>query len=956
MKRIILSIFCFVAMICNVFANTSQYNPPTNLSVSELYQTEAKLSWNGSQNAVGWIVNYKVLQAEESTEITLADTAVELQSLVSGLRYIWKVRMIDDDGDTTDWSQIATFVPLGSESDCEPVEQLLLDNMSSSGLSVQWDPALGQTSWEVVCGQVGSNPAFDGVRFITPNLNHSFSGLTSAQTYQIAVRGICNGSVSDWKFINIKYVETDYLWDLPIQTTFETEEENAKIGFISGTSNPWVIGTAENATNMGTQSLYVSSDEGLSTAYIADTTISYAFMDFYVPETASSYYIDFKWKSNTNNANDKLKIYMLTDNSQLSINQPPANDYVIGQAQYTGNHTEWQSEHLEMPADLFGYTKRVVFAWTSTLASSMAVALDDIYITGRYCPAPHDLQHSNITNDSATLNWQSNQDQTLFNLQYKQINDIQWQTINGITPNYILGNLDDNTTYLYRIQADCQTEQSFWSVIDTFTTDIIIYPPTGLRLTNLIDTAATVQWVEGNGADRWIFEYKAIAGSYITEELFNAEKTLDNLVPNTSYIVRIRALTPNNDTSGYSNELIFQTYCTIIDNFPVVDLIDTTRCSVDGYCDVEQCWRSNADTLFSPYYDFLPLASPKMSFQYKSTAPCKVLIYTEGNGYSLLENLPASADLITKTYSLITYENEPVVRFAFINPSYSSDLNYGFEVLNFTIEDVCVSPQQLNIVSLNRHNVVADWDVFANNIEWEVVLKNLTNGDSIRQITDVHPWSYNGLTENNEYLLKVRSICSAGDSADNYTELSFTAIDDICMPPANFHCEFYSDGSEHNIICSWDSVGDILRWELEYWSEYAMDPTYDTQWLSSEHIIRDVFVNETYKVRIRTICSADRAPSEWSSWSYLTTNALSAAAYEQRSFEVYPNPTQGVINIKTDLPELKQGQLINSQGVVLRTWESLPMQIDVSNLSAGVYFIKVMINDIPVSKRFTIKK
>ncbi|MDR1847458.1 MAG: fibronectin type III domain-containing protein [Bacteroidales bacterium] len=956
MKHGIFIILCYIALSYNASGNPSVYNPPSNLSVTDLQETEANLLWNGNANAVSWIVNYKVLMAEESIEIALQDTIINIQDIISGLRYIWKVKMIDSNGDTTAWSDISTFVVPEWETDCGNVEQLMLAGMTANGLLVQWNPSPGQLSWEVVCGDVGSNPNNEGVRQQTVNLNHTFTGLIQGKPYQIAVRGICNGSQSNWKFMNVKYVADNYYWSLPIQITFETEEENGKTGFVSGISNPWIIGSAENYTNQGNHSLYISFDEGATTNYIAAPTRSYAFTGFYIPQEASSYYIDFKWKSNTTNPNDRLKVYMLEENAMLNIDQMPEDLYLIGQTQYNGNYPQWQSEHLEMPASTFGYTRKVVFAWESDSSGTMAVALDDIYITGRYCPAPYALTANNITAHTATLHWQATEDQTLFNLQYRQTGDTTWQTVNGIDTGYVLSNLDINTEYQYRIQADCQSEQSFWSVVDTFTTALVINAPSNFRLTMLTDTAANLQWnVEGitNG---WLFEYKEISGTYITLALQENEVLLDDLAPNTSYIARVRGVTAGYDTSSYSSEILFQTDCSRISTFPYTDLTDTTRCSAEGYCDLETCWRSNNDTLFSPYFDFTPLYTPEMSIQYKASASCQLLIYTRGGGYSLLETLLPTDGYAVKTCNLLPYENEDVIRFAFVNAGYESIPNYEFAITDFTIKDICVSPARLSFTELNRNEVAINWEAYPNNVQWQVVLWNVTGGDSISTFTDVRSWYYGSLVPDDEYIIGVRGICSAGDTAATFTELHFTAVDNMCMPPHNFECTYYGGENGSSIVCTWDSTDGILRWEIEYKSQYAIDPIRDSVWLDNQYTIRDVNPNQTYQIRARSVCMYEGDTSQWTDYVSLFTNSLSAQPYQDRTFEIFPNPTQGVINVKTDLPELKQAQLINSQGVVLRTWETLPMQIDIGNMPSGVYFIKVLIDDVPVSKRFTIQK
>ncbi|MDR1726270.1 MAG: fibronectin type III domain-containing protein [Bacteroidales bacterium] len=962
MKKYYLILIFVLVTGYNAFCNHSIYNPPSNLNVSDLYLNDAVLSWENNLNAIGWIVNYKVINADTSFEFYSTDTLLYIDNLVSGLRYIWKVQMIDINNDTTSWSSISTFKTLGCGTGCSQIENLSLYSMNVSSLTVQWE-ATGHGHWEIACGDVGSNPESEGLRATTSNFYYSFSGLEPLKTYQIAVRGMRGGMISDWSYVNIRFLGANSVWNLPVQIDFEFDDEDniyedstdvdGKIGFMSSISNPFVIGTAENATNFGSKAVYISSYDGVTTGYIADTTISYMYFDFFIPSYASSFYIDFKWKAAGNSETDNLKVYQVYDNYALDIKQLPEDNNKIGQMQYFGDGTSWQSEHIEIQPNIFGYTIKIIFAWESVSSGTIAVSLDDIYITGRYCPNLVNLHHSNITSNSVTLSWSANSNQTLFNIQYRKISEETWQIKNGISNNYYLDSLDDYTTYVWRVQSDCGNEQSFWSDADTFTTYTVIIPPTNIRLTALSDTSANVCWDEGTNSVRWLFEYKEINSSFAVSEEFINSKTLSNLTPNTSYIARLRALTSNNDTSNYSDELLFQTFCSTISNYPVVDLEDTIYYSNEGYCNVAECWRTNGDTLFSPYYNFLTLATPEISFKYKSSYSCKLLVYTRGLHYSLLDNLAVTADFQTKTFNMTNYTGEDLIRFAIVNTSNGNNLDTGFAINDFKIEDICLNPDYISITSLSSNSITVNWQANENHTSWQIVLINLTNNDSISKTIDSLPFAYDSLIANNSYLLKVRSICLENDTSENDTELSFVAQDNWCLPPQNFTCIYYSSENGNDIVCEWQDNDEIAFWEIEYKSQYAIDFQRDTIYLFPFYTIRDVPQGERYQIRIRTVCG-NNDTSMWSLWQYV--NSLNSIPVEESSFSVFPNPTHEILNIKTELPELKQGQLINSNGVVLKVWETLPMQIDVSSLSSGIYFIRVMINGIPVSKRFTIKK
>lgn len=67
------------------------------------------------------------------------------------------------------------------------------------------------------------------------------------------------------------------------------------------------------------------------------------------------------------------------------------------------------------------------------------------------------------------------------------------------------------------------------------------------------------------------------------------------------------------------------------------------------------------------------------------------------------------------------------------------------------------------------------------------------------------------------------------------------------------------------------------------------------------------------------------------------------------SFNLYPNPTKNSINIQVKEP-LELVQIYSMQGILVK--ETSKTNIDVSNLSSGLYLLKVSIQDRIVSKKF----
>lgn len=62
---------------------------------------------------------------------------------------------------------------------------------------------------------------------------------------------------------------------------------------------------------------------------------------------------------------------------------------------------------------------------------------------------------------------------------------------------------------------------------------------------------------------------------------------------------------------------------------------------------------------------------------------------------------------------------------------------------------------------------------------------------------------------------------------------------------------------------------------------------------------------------------------------------------EEETIEIFPNPTNGIFEIKTPLNEYAKIKIINSTGAVLKEIECTDQKIDISHFAKGLYFISV---------------
>ncbi|MBQ2375118.1 MAG: fibronectin type III domain-containing protein [Bacteroidales bacterium] len=959
MKKILLSFFIILFSVNIVYSQTTQTYVPYGLNSSEIDPTNATLSWRNNSNAEFWQLVYQPTLAEEPTQLTLNDTLVFLSDLSPNTRYIWKVRMVDIDGDTSLWSAENYFYTLSDDTLCPRVADFFLGYIENNLINVQWQPAEGTNTWQIVCGEVGTNPDNYDIINQTQNYEYNFmQEFIEGNQYQIAVRTNCQGSFSPWKYLYAKYLHQNSVFQLPIQIDFEDTNENKLIGTFNAGENPWKISSATNNTSVGSKSLHVTN--GINFACNNSvSSVSYAYIDFYIPEYAQSFYIDFSYYTQTELQNAGLKLYLIAPGTSVSIDNLPSEQDQVGQSVYRGGNNQWIREHIELPVHHIGTTRRLLFVWynTSQAPTSHAVAIDDIYLTARYCAIPTNLEANYITSSSAMLSWEFAENQNVFNLQYKKEEDTTWINLNSITPNHLLENLQPSTSYSFRVQADCGEEQSFWSDVFTFSTHTLVAPPENLIVENYSYNTATISWTDNLDAESYEVETILTTNNTSIFQQTNLNRIeLSQLLPNSIYQIKVRCISPTQDTSA-SSQVFLHTLCYPEDEFPyfVEDTISFSTQS--SFCNFSECWRVESDTLFSPIFDINALSNPYLTFNYSSLNGVSSQVLVSINGEALQEmdyNIMNGVNEI----SLIGFLGNNHLRFA-IRSAMDTLQERGYTIADFSIKDTCLSPESVTITHISHSSAQVEWQSIANITQHDLKIINTQAADTLSFSNVTSPYTVSELYPMQEYKVILYSSCGNQQSV-NFVEEYFTTISEsaTCLVPENFVCQHYQVKGDETIICTWDDVEDnpYIQWEIQYKERLAVNYTSEIVSIYPRFTLRNLDMGQQFDFRVRAICSVGDT-SSWTEVVQVTVGeqSLSPNQYSGKSLKIYPNPSDSVIFIDTDAIELKNAQLVDAYGRVIRAWDILPREIDITTIEAGNYILNFTMDNQPVSRKITIQ-
>ena len=175
------------------------------------------------------------------------------------------------------------------------------------------------------------------------------------------------------------------------------------------------------------------------------------------------------------------------------------------------------------------------------------------FTTATSCPKPTDLIAGTPDAHSVELNWTENGTAT------------QWQIcVNGDMSNlmtvstnpYTLSGLSGDTDYAVKVRAyNNANEQSRWSNVVTFTTDIACFAPSDLTIGAISSRSVELSWTENDSSNKWVIEYSTddeFTDAKSVEVTGTPSHTLTALTSGYTYYVHVRAINSDYELSRWS--------------------------------------------------------------------------------------------------------------------------------------------------------------------------------------------------------------------------------------------------------------------------------------------------------------------------------------------------------------------------------------------------------------------
>ena len=358
-----------------------------------------------------------------------------------------------------------------------------------TALTVQVMDTLANLSWTLANGSADSYTVAykfqnDSVyTYLTvPDEHVTVGNLTPLTTYVWKVRANCTATDHSFWSAESSFQTSENTARLPYICDFEDTVENNRWTFVNGTyTNIWYIGNATN--NGGSNSLYVSNDNGATNAYSVNSNSHvWAYRDFYFTPGHPEYHITFDVRSFgevfSNLPYDRLNVYLgppvtppaYQSNSYFNI--APQGSTQLG-GDYV-NDSIWNTVTFTVDSTHAGI-QRLFFLWKNdnVEGTNPPGAVDNIQISTSSCPIPMQLATVNILDDAATLTWHSDAD--TFIVAFKALTDSAFTEVLTTETSYQMTNLEPSSFYTWKVKSLCSDgETSFWSNQETYQTHSIL--------------------------------------------------------------------------------------------------------------------------------------------------------------------------------------------------------------------------------------------------------------------------------------------------------------------------------------------------------------------------------------------------------------------------------------------------------------------------------------------------
>lgn len=567
---------------------TSACGLATGLNVTSLNTTGATLNWTAVSGAGSYSIRYKASSASTWTTVTSTTASKAITGLTPGTAYEFKVQTICS-GASSAYTSVATFSTQALS--CSVPSSLSTSSITTTGATLNWTSVSGAVSYSV---QYKVNGATSWTSTTSTTNSKTLSGLVAGSNYQFQVSTVCSGSSSS------------YSTAASFTTTAATVNcgipDVALFGAINKTnSSATVYWTAvASAINYKVQYRVNGSGSAWTTVTVSTDTANLTGL------TASTQY-EFQVQTVCTAGSSSFSSSGIFSTTAFSCSIPAASGFsstaitatsatlgwntvtsAIGyniQYRVNGSGSSWTAATSTTNSKLIsGLTSGTTYEFqVQTMCSGGNSSFSTSGIFTTTIPVSCGLPDVNLftaTNKTAstcTVGWTAVSGATSYNVQYRVRNSgSAWTTVSSTTVSVNLTSLSASTQYEFQVQTVCSSGVGAFSASGIFTTSAATSScgtPSGLSTSGITTTAVTFNWTAVSGASSYNIQYrKSGTTTWTSTSSTTTSKSVSGLIEGSAYEFQVQTVCSSGNGS-FSAATVFTTLTSGVSSLPVPDHI-----------------------------------------------------------------------------------------------------------------------------------------------------------------------------------------------------------------------------------------------------------------------------------------------------------------------------------------------------------------------------------------------
>jgi hypothetical protein len=725
--------------------------------------------WVRGSDSDDWVEIYDLNPATTSDNTYQSVSGLDIDATLANaspaqtVSATFQLRFGQEDNSFTPGDGISFDDIIVKTSDCASPSDLIAGNITTTSTDLSWTENGGAATWEIRTGIAGFDTTGVAPTIITQK-PYTLNGLLPDISYDWYIRAICDGpEYSDWSGPGTFTTELDenLAATLPFLEDWETQHGSRNTDGLIYESNSysWSFETsvqAEGTVSWGDQTMQAYQGNGALTMDKYPNTgvyaVNYAVLtiDLINYTSSSDLELSFAWVDHSDEEHSNDKVWIRGSDIDEWVEAYDLEPSSAGDNSYqlvSGIDIDALLAAASPPQTVSSTFQLRLGQEDNSFTPGDGISYDNIRIEASTCPAPSNQSVSNITLNTAFLQWTENGVSSSWEIMV----DVAGFDTTGYTPQaiannpYAISGLSVGTSYEWYIRSTCGGgDNSNWVGPHSFTTQFDdISAATlpfledwetqdGIRNTDgFMYEETSYNWyfitnIQGDGNASWgTNAWQAYEG--------NGALTMDKY-PNTgSSAVNYSILTLNliNYTTSGDLEL----------SFWWVDHSDEEHAN-------DKVWIRGSDTDdWIVIYDLNPVSTPD-------------------NVYQFVSSLDIDATLAAGSPSQTVSETFQV-RFGQEDNSFTPGDGMTFD--NIQIKTAtCPTPSGLSATNITQTDVDLSWAENGNSGNWELMI-GLTGFDTAGATPisiSSNPYTVSGLNPGASYDWYIRSDCGNEDYSD----------------------------------------------------------------------------------------------------------------------------------------------------------------------------------------------